>query len=241
MEVIVADVAGRAGALPLLSTALAETWERRQHRTLTLAGYRAAGAVNGALARMAEDAYQALPAGSREAARRVLLRLCDSGETGALDFRRRLPIAEAAPEHDADACTTLETLVERRLLTVDRDAVEVAHEALLREWPRLRTWLDEDVQGRRLHRRLGEAARSWATNDHDPSELYRGTRLEGAVDWAAGHDADLNAGERAFLDASRAEAEQRWRMPADAWPTRPGPTGASSACWVASPFSSCWR
>ena len=130
----------------------------------------------------------------------------------------------------------------RRLLTVDRDAVEVAHEALLREWPRLRTWLDEDVQGRRLHRRLGDAARSWETNDQDPSELYRGTRLDGAVDWAAGHDADLNDSERAFLDASRTEAEREMaEAPAGASPTRPGPTGASWACSPASPCCSCWR
>jgi WD40 repeat protein len=208
VEVIVADVAGRAGALPLLSTALAETWERRRERTLTLAAYRAAGGVNGALARMAEDAYQSMPAGARGAARRVLLRLCDAGDDGTIDLRRRLPMDEAAPAHDADARAAVGTLVDRRLLTVDRDSVEVAHEALLREWPRLRTWLDEDVHGRRLHRRLGDAARAWRTAGRDSSELYRGTRLDGAVDWAAAHGADLNEVEREFLDASRTEAER---------------------------------
>jgi DNA-binding SARP family transcriptional activator/WD40 repeat protein/type II secretory pathway predicted ATPase ExeA len=208
VEIIVADVAGRAGALPLLSTALAETWELRQDRTLTLSAYRAAGGVNGALARMAEDAYQSMPVGARAAARRVLLRLCDAGDDGTIDLRRRLPMDEAAPAHDADARTAVDTLVDRRLLTVDRDAVEVAHEALLREWPRLRAWLDEDVHGRRLHRRLGDAARAWRAANEDPSELYRGTRLDGAVDWAAGHDADLNTVEREFLDASLAEAER---------------------------------
>ena len=59
-DVIVGDVAGRAGTLPLLSTALAETWERRHDRTLTLSGYRAAGGVNGALAKLAEDTYASL-------------------------------------------------------------------------------------------------------------------------------------------------------------------------------------
>ena len=148
VEVIVGDVAGRAGALPLLSTALAETWERREGRALTLTGYRAAGGVNGALARMAEDAYAALPAGPRAAARRLLLRLCDAGTDGDLSLRRRLPVAEAADDHDTDARAALDTLADHRLLTIDSDSVEVAHEALLREWPRLRTWLDEDVQGR---------------------------------------------------------------------------------------------
>jgi WD40 repeat protein/DNA-binding SARP family transcriptional activator/class 3 adenylate cyclase len=211
VEIIVADVAGRAGALPLLSTALAETWERREARALTLAGYRAAGSVNGALARMAEDAYAVLPDGPRAAARRLLLRLCDAGEEGDLSLRRRLPVTEAAEEDDADARAALETLADRRLLTIDSDAVEVAHEALLREWPRLRTWLDEDVQGRRLHRRLHDATRSWEAGGHDPSELYRGTRLGAATDWAASHDDELNHTERAFLDASveHAAAESR--------------------------------
>ena len=207
VEVIVGDVAGRAGALPLLSTALAETWERREGRALTLTGYRAAGGVNGALARMADDAYAALPAGPQAAARRLLLRLCDAGDEGDLSLRRRLPIAEAADEHDADARAALETLTNRRLLTIDSDAVEIAHEALLREWPRLRTWLDEDVQGRRLHRRLHDATRSWEAAGHDPSELYRGTRLDAATDWAVSHDDELSHIERAFLDASRAQSE----------------------------------
>jgi DNA-binding SARP family transcriptional activator/WD40 repeat protein len=207
-EIIVTDVAGRGGALPLLSTALAETWERRQGQTLSIAGYRAAGGVNGALARMAEDAYLALPEESRAAARRILLRLSDAGDDGAIDLRRRLPVADLAPEGDAEARAALEILVDRRLLTVDRDTVEVAHEALLREWPRLRTWLEDDVQGRRVHRRLGDAAHSWEASARDPSGLYRGTHLDGAVEWAAGHTADLNDIERAFLDASRAEADR---------------------------------
>jgi WD40 repeat protein/DNA-binding SARP family transcriptional activator/class 3 adenylate cyclase len=208
VDVIVSEVAGRAGALPLLSTALAETWERRKARVLTLAGYRAAGGVNGALARMAEDAYAGLPAGPRGATRRLLLRLCDYGEEGDLTLRRHLPLDEAIDEDDTDARTALETLAERRLLTIDSDSVEVAHEALLREWPRLRTWLDEDVQGRRLHRRLHDAARSWDAAGHDPSELYRGTRLGAVTDWAAHHDDELSQTERAFLDASQAQSDQ---------------------------------
>jgi WD40 repeat protein len=208
VEVILGDVAGRAGALPLLSTALAETWERRQGRALTLTGYRAAGGVNGALARMAEDAYAALPAGPQTATRGLLLRLCDAGDEGDLTLRRRLPIADVIDEHDADARVALETLTDRRLLTVDREVVEIAHEALLREWPRLRTWLDEDVQGRRLHRRLHDATRSWDAAGHDPSELYRGARLSAATDWAASHDDELSQAEEAFLATSHAQSEQ---------------------------------
>ena len=94
-------------------------------------------------------------------------------------------------------------------------AVEVAHEALLREWPRLRVWLEEDTQGRRLHRRLGDAARAWDADARDPGALYRGARLASALDWAAGHEPELNATERAFLDDSRrasGRAQRRLRM-----------------------------
>ena len=102
----------------------------------------------------------------------------------------------------------MERLVERRLVIVDRDTIEVAHEALLREWPRLRTWLDEDVDGRRVHRHLGDTARAWRASGEDPSELYRGTRLESALEWAAAHPSHLNDTERAFVEASRTEAER---------------------------------
>jgi WD40 repeat protein/energy-coupling factor transporter ATP-binding protein EcfA2 len=211
VEVIVGDVAGRAGALPLLSTALAETWERREGRRLTLAGYRAAGGVNGALARLAEDGYAAIPSPARPAARRILLRLCDAGEDAAFDLRRRLPLADVVDNSDHDGRAALEALADRRLLAVDGNTVEVAHESLLREWPRLRTWLEEDVEGRRVHRRLGDAARAWDADARDPSELYRGTQLDAAADWAAGHTDAPNRIERAFLDTSLAwrDAERR--------------------------------
>jgi WD40 repeat protein/DNA-binding SARP family transcriptional activator/class 3 adenylate cyclase/energy-coupling factor transporter ATP-binding protein EcfA2 len=211
VEVIVGDVAGRAGALPLLSTALAETWERREGRRLTLAGYRAAGGVNGALARLAEDGYAAIPTPARPAARRILLRLCDAGEDAAFDVRRRLPLADVVDDGDHDGRAALNALADRRLLAVDGDTVEVAHEALLREWPRLRTWLEEDVEGRRVHRRLADAARAWDADGRDPSELYRGTQLDLAADWAAGHADAPNRIERAFLDTSLSgrDAERR--------------------------------
>lgn len=207
VEVIVGDVAGRAGALPLLSTALAETWERRRDGVLTLTGYREAGGVNGALARLADETYLSLHDGARAGARRALLRLADAGDDGTNDLRRRLPLAEVAPPEDLEARVAVEAMVARRLLTVDRDSVEVAHEALLREWPRLRSWLEDDVQGRRLHRRLGESARGWRLTDKDPSELLRGSRLDAALDWATAHESDLSDTERWFLDASAAQAE----------------------------------
>ena len=100
-------------------------------------------------------------------------------------------------------------------MTVDDDTVEVAHEALLREWPRLRSWLEEDAEGRRLHLHLIGAAREWRDSGRDPAELYRGARLAAALDWAAEHEPELNELEREFLaesqSASEREAERQRR------------------------------
>jgi len=89
---------------------------------------------------------------------------------------------------------------------VDHEVAEVAHEALLRDWPRLANWLDEDREGRRVHERLTAAALTWIESGRDPSELYRGTRLDGATEWATEHDDDLSTREREFLEASRVSA-----------------------------------
>ena len=91
-------------------------------------------------------------------------------------------------------------LADDRLVTIGEGEVEVAHEALLREWPRLRRWLEQDTDGRRLHQHLRAAAREWDAGGRDPGELYRGARLAAAVEWSAAHEPELNASERAFLD-----------------------------------------
>ena len=102
----------------------------------------------------------------------------------------------------------LAVLTESRLVTVDEGAVEVAHEALLREWPRLREWLEEDAEGRRLHQHLIHAAAEWQASGRDPAELYRGARLAGALDWGESHGRELNELERGFLEESRVAGER---------------------------------
>ena len=95
LDVVVADVLGQVGALPLLSTALVGTWERRQGNRLTVAGYLASGGVEGALTRTAEAAFAALDANGQQVAHRLLVRLADSEEGGVL-VRRAVPLAELA-------------------------------------------------------------------------------------------------------------------------------------------------
>jgi DNA-binding SARP family transcriptional activator/class 3 adenylate cyclase/WD40 repeat protein len=199
VDAVCADAGSEAGALPLVSTAMAETWARREGRALTVAAYRDAGGVDGALARLADDVYAGLDEDGRAQARRLFLRLAEPG-AGTDDVRRRMPREEfsAGPAGD----DVLDSFVGRRLLVADSGSVEVAHEALLREWPRLRTWLEEDRDGRRLHRHLTEATAAWAAEGRDTGALYRGTRLGAAQDWASSNPDALNSAEREFLDAS---------------------------------------
>jgi WD40 repeat protein/DNA-binding SARP family transcriptional activator len=206
-EAMIGEVADEPGGLPLLSCALLESWQHRHGRTLTAAAYQQAGGVHGAVARLAERAWLGLAPDEQAVARRILLRLAGPGE-GEGVVRRRVPLDEVTPTHDERSRAVLGALVDQRLLSVGEDSVEVAHEALLREWPRLRGWLEEDVQGRALHRHLIGAAREWDQSGRDPGELYRGARLTGALDWAREHDGDLNELEREFLQAGRAAAEQ---------------------------------
>jgi WD40 repeat protein len=206
---LLADCEGEPGALPLLSTALLELWQQRDGRDLRLAGYERTGGVRGAVARLAESAYARLDREQRMVARRILLRLAGEDVQGAL-VRRRVAVEELDSDRD-DVGRVLDVLTESRMITTSDGAVEVAHEALLCEWPRLRGWLDEDREGRVLHRRLSEAAREWTAGGRDRSELYRGGRLASALEWRAEHDPELNAAERQFLDTSRAAGERARR------------------------------
>jgi len=208
VEGILRDVVGEPGALPLLSHSLLETWKRRSGRMLTLIGYLQAGGVQGAIAKTAETVYrESLTPEQQALARNIFLRLTELGE-GTEDTRRRVAVAELTPRADQrdDVGEVLRTLADARLVTIGEGTVEVAHEALIRHWPTLRAWLNEDREGRLLHRRLTEAAHEWEVTGHDAALLFRGTRLAGASDWALAHNAELNELEREFLSASR-EAE----------------------------------
>ena len=208
VDAVVADGLGRPGALPLLSTALVGTWERRRGDLLGLAGYIEAGGVSGALARSAEAAFSGLGGPGRELARRLLLRLADVDDGGAL-IRRPVPLAELDLEGAGGGgrAEVVEAFVRRRLLSVDRDRLEVAHEALLTAWPRLARWLDDDAAGRAVRRHLAPTALEWSERGRPDDDLYRGARLTAALEWAADPAADVTPLERSFLDASRARAD----------------------------------
>jgi WD40 repeat protein/tRNA A-37 threonylcarbamoyl transferase component Bud32 len=206
-DTLVADVEGEPGALPLLSTSLLELWQKRHGDTLSLSSYHETGGVQGAVARLAEATYARVPAERRPLVRAIMLRLVGEGEVDAA-VRRRAPLAELDLERNEDVASVLATLADGRLVTVSEGSVEVAHEALLREWPRLREWIQDDTEGRRLRRHITQAATDWDRAGRDPSELYRGARLAAALDWATDDGFELNAVEREFVANSRDAAEE---------------------------------
>ncbi|MGP4047093.1 nSTAND1 domain-containing NTPase [Streptomyces sp. 2A115] len=174
-----------AGVLPLLSHALLATWQRRKAGRLTLAGYRAAGGIQGAVAATAERAWSNLDPAARTAARLLLLRLVRLGED--TQATRRRGTRRQLAEESTDAGKTeesLEALVRARLVTLDAETVEITHEALLHAWPRLRGWIEEDRNENLLRQRLEEDGRAWEGSNRDTSLLYRGSRLEQARSWA---------------------------------------------------------
>jgi WD40 repeat protein len=206
-DALVDDVEGEPGALPLLSTALLELWQKRENNALTVATYRESGGVHGAVARLAEGTYARIPDDSKPVVRAVMLRLVGEGESDT-PVRRRAPLAELDIERNAYVEDVLATLADSRLVTVSEGNVEVAHEALLREWPRLREWIEEDGEGRRLRRHITQAAMEWNAAGRDHAELYRGARLAAALDWTAEHSLDVNELEREFVTESREASEK---------------------------------
>jgi len=213
-ERLLADVEGQAGALPLLQFTLDELWQRREVRRLTLRAYTELGGVEGALEHRAEETLQKLSQADQDLCRRIFLRLVQPGE-GTEDTKRRVSYLELLPD-DPERAEAVRRVVraltdrDARLITTQGDpkrtgevSVEVAHEALIRGWDRLRKWIDADRAGLRIQRELTAAAREWEANRREGSFLYGGTRLAVAREWAKTHRGELNALEEEFLAASR--------------------------------------
>ncbi|MGW1712512.1 nSTAND1 domain-containing NTPase [Streptomyces sp. NPDC002156] len=274
LTTLIAQAHGQAGVLPLLSHALLQTWRRRRGNALTRDAFEAAGGLEGALARTAEEFYQQLAPGRQQLARQVFVRLTALGD-GTEDTRRPARLEEldglagvgdgggagdgnrAGGEGEGEGGggdgdragagragrvggtstgrggdtgvgggasagrgdgtdagpgpgvgpgvgeirAVLDLAAGARLLTLDRERVELAHEALIRCWPRLHGWLTEDREATRTARRLTDAAQTWEALGREPGALYRGTRLA----LAAGLDrTTMSVPEREFLDAGLA-------------------------------------
>jgi WD40 repeat protein len=205
-ELVLAEARAEPGALPHVAHALRETWLRRDGRTLTVAGYGAAGGVRAALVQTAETLYDALDQLERPVLHDLLLRMVEPGE-GVADARRRVRRDDVA-SLDGSVDSLLHRLALARLVTIEHETVEPAHEALLRDWPRLRGWIDGARESLRLQRAVSVAAIEWDQHDRDPSRLYRGARLAGTMGWAdAEQQRQFTPLERDFLSASAAQVD----------------------------------
>jgi WD40 repeat protein len=230
VSAIVSEVASQPGALPLMQYALTEFFECQESGILTNAAYQNTGGVLRALSRKAEELYNSLESNDQEIARQLFLRLVTVGE-GVEDTRRRVKIHEleslvsnysslsesGLSGRGHQVWLILEAFGKARLLSFDRDphshspTVEVAHEALLREWERLRKWLDEARSEVLRQRALNRAASDWHSANHDPSFLLHGARLDQFESWVGETSLALNAREKDYLDASLAAREERLR------------------------------
>jgi len=203
VESIIADVQDQPGMLPLLQYALTELYENRKGITLTLDAYQRNGRVLGALARRADELYLSMNSERQSLARQLFLQLVVLGE-GVEDTRRRIPQAELAePMREV-----MDKFGKFRLLTFDHDAstrtptVELAHEALLRQWGRLRGWIDESRDVLRLRQRLDEAASEWVKAARNHSYLAVGARLGQLESLLDSESLAISPTERDYLQAS---------------------------------------
>lgn len=216
---IVGDVNYQPGALPLLQYALTELFEAREGRLLTREAYHTIGGTIGALARRADEVFLELGAREQAAAQQIFLRLVTLGD-GTEDTRRRAPRSElkAVVEDDDLLDDIVEAFAAYRLLALDTDpgtrspTVELAHEALIREWERLRTWLNSAREDIKQQRQITALSADWHDHDRDPGLLVRGARLRQFTSWAEGTTLALTPREREFLSASAAEHERQQQV-----------------------------
>jgi WD40 repeat protein len=219
IDMVVRDVVDQPGALPLLQHALSELYLARDGARLTRAAYRESGGVSGALGRRADEVYRGLPRRAHGVARQIFLRLVAVDEQRN-DSRRRVRRSElnALPADPRLVAQVLQEFGAHRLLAFDRDpvtrgpTVEVAHEALFREWRLLRGWIEARREALLRHRGLRVAAADWKSSGEAADYLYAGGRLEEAEQWRASSDISLTADEQRFLTTSREREDNRTRQ-----------------------------
>ncbi len=205
------DAAGgyEAGRLPLLAHALRATWRERHGHTMTVDSYRNTGGILHAVANTAESAFTSLRPVEQHIARMLFLRLVKIGE-GTEDTRRQVARADLLGDgSDQWILAVLQAFTAARLLTQGQETVQITHEALLRAWPRLREWINEDRAGNLIRQRLIEAATAWQLSGRDPAGLYRGSLLQAAREQTTSQrDSGLGPVVEEFLGSSIGHARR---------------------------------
>ncbi|MCB0163775.1 MAG: PD40 domain-containing protein [Anaerolineae bacterium] len=207
VERLLDDVGEESGRLPLLQFALTELWQHQHQHTLTHIAYEAIGRVKGALSRHADRTYQSLSSTEQAQAKRILIQLVTPG-IGTEDTRR------LAYRRDLETHWPLVTrLASERLVVTNKnetgeETVEVVHEALLRHWEQLQTWLEADREFLTWKLSLQAYLKQWKDTDQDEGALLRGAPLVIAKEKLAARPDDLAPAEYDFIQASVALAER---------------------------------
>ena len=210
VERILSDVSNEPGSLPLLEFSLTELWNRQERGQLTHATYEAIGKVEGALAHYADQVYNKLTADQQVQARRVFTQLVHPG-AGTEDTRRLATRAELTGNW-----SLVQHLADRRLVVTNQieyeqeavETAEVVHEALIRGWEKLGTWMDQDRTFRTWQDRLRAALVQWEVGQ-DEWALLRDVPLAEAEEWLAERPADLSEAEKTFIQTSIALREAK--------------------------------
>ncbi|MBV8329002.1 MAG: tetratricopeptide repeat protein [Verrucomicrobia bacterium] len=210
-ERILNDAGVEPSTLPLLEFALAELWERQTEGMLTHAGYERIGQLSGAIAHQAEKVIRGLGQSQQEVARHILARLVRLADESGEHTRQRVSLAALYSEEllNKDAGRkVLDQLTQARLVTVAiasdqrQQMVEIAHEALVRRWPRLKQWLEEDREILVWRQRLDSLIQGWQQTGRDDGFLLRGSLLDEAKLWLTRRSNDLTPVEKDFINAS---------------------------------------
>jgi WD40 repeat protein/DNA-binding winged helix-turn-helix (wHTH) protein len=226
-QIILKDLNGQSGALPLLSHTLLELFERRKGKLLTRSSYIEVGGVEGSIARRADAIYETFGEDARRVIKRVMLRLSQF-TYGGIDLgeaKQRILLSDLYSNDQEKRLVddVVFSLAAARLLTISGDEhtygawVEVAHEALIRKWTKLGDWLAENRTGLRILNKLSRDAIEWKEQGENDDRLYRGKLLTEAQDLRDHHgglltDVALTEGETAFLDASERLAKREWKQ-----------------------------
>ena len=206
--VVLRDAEGSSTPLPLLSHALAEAWRRRADAVLRVRDYEQVGGIAGAISASAERLYSALSPAERRDCRTLLERLVSQDRDG-IPLRRRIEMSDVA-ESPAEK-RVLAQLVQARLVTVQDGRALLTHEAILTAWPRLRGWVADAQEAMLVLSRLSTAAEEWDAGGREDADLYRGPRLDAAVQSARSAKSRLTSVDRLFLEASEARADAEAR------------------------------
>ncbi|MFD7519957.1 hypothetical protein ACFV85_34710 [Streptomyces niveus] len=207
--------AGDAIALPFLAHALQETWAGRRGTLLTFGGYQETGGIGASVGRVADSLHDSLDATGRGELRELCLRMVRLVDGQGKAVRRRVRIEELTTDGpDGGTATLLRLLTDARLVVVDDGEAQLCHDSLLYGWPRLRDWINADLDGLLVRRRLGEAADAWAESGRPPSGLYAGEHLAASRSLTEDDGLALPTRpvERDFLRASGQAERRRKRL-----------------------------